>query len=120
MCNRQTTRNNVTAYSPKQYFCRSVFIPYLDHLLSELKSRFSTANAISSKALCLIPLNLHLLDEQQERSIANHFAKNTFPVKFSNEKGNGPTQSCLCHCLTTLDLRFNKPTPNSIQTFLQF
>lgn len=44
MCNRQTTRNNVTADSPKQYFCRSVFIPYLDHLLSELNSRFSKAN----------------------------------------------------------------------------
>lgn len=80
MCNRQTTRNNVTADSSKQYFCRSVFIPYLDHLLSKLKSRFSTANAITSKALCLTPLNLHLLDDQQERSIANHF-ENDLPCK---------------------------------------
>lgn len=37
-------------------------------------------------------------------------AKNPFSVKFSYEKRNGPTQSCLCHCLTTSDLLFNKQT----------
>ncbi|XP_062592729.1 52 kDa repressor of the inhibitor of the protein kinase-like [Saccostrea cucullata] len=80
MCNRQTSRNNVSADTPEQYFCRSVFIPYLDHLLSELKSRFSTANAITSKALSLIPSNLHLLDDQQVRSIVDHF-ENDLPCK---------------------------------------
>lgn len=36
---RQTQRNNVPATSPEEYYRRSVTIPFIDHLLEELKSR---------------------------------------------------------------------------------
>ena len=40
-CQRQTQRSNVIAETPKDYWRRSVFLPFLDHLLTELSSRFS-------------------------------------------------------------------------------
>lgn len=114
MCNRQTTRKNVTADSPKQYFCRSVFIPHLGHLLSELKSRFSTANAILSKAICLIPSNLHLLDDQMlDLPCKEHFFSE---IQLWKREWSNPELSMSLPD----DLRSTVQTPNSIQTFLQF
>ncbi len=39
-CGRQTHRSNTPADTPSEYFCRTISIPVLDHLLSELSSRF--------------------------------------------------------------------------------
>ena len=40
-CSRQTLRSNVEADTAQAYWRCSVFIPFLDHLLSELSSRFT-------------------------------------------------------------------------------
>ena len=41
-CGRQIHRNNIPAETPSVYYCRCVSIPLLDHLISEIESRFST------------------------------------------------------------------------------
>ena len=41
-CGRQRGRDNVPAEEPAEYYKRSITIPFLDHLLSQLQSRFSS------------------------------------------------------------------------------
>jgi ribosomal protein S8 len=57
-CSRQTSRSNVDAESTEEFYKRSVFIPYLDHLISELKSRFTTTSKVVWRSLGLIPAYL--------------------------------------------------------------
>ncbi|XP_076030802.1 52 kDa repressor of the inhibitor of the protein kinase-like [Oratosquilla oratoria] len=40
VCARQTQRANVPAASAEEYYRRSVYIPFVDHVVAELKSRF--------------------------------------------------------------------------------
>ena len=47
-CGRQTQRSNVEATTAEEYWRRTVFVPYLDHLLAELSDRFSTMARLSS------------------------------------------------------------------------
>jgi hypothetical protein len=54
-CSRQTSRNNVPADTPLQYYCRSISIPVLDHLLSEMKSRFTPHHKTALLGLSLVP-----------------------------------------------------------------
>ena len=42
-CCRQMNRSNVSADSPEEYFRRSLTIPFFDHMVQELTSRFSNA-----------------------------------------------------------------------------
>lgn len=41
-CSCQAHRSNVPASTPSEYYCRSISIPLVDHLLSEMQSRFSS------------------------------------------------------------------------------
>ena len=40
LCGRQINRSNVPADSPEEYFRKSITIPFLDHMIQELTSRF--------------------------------------------------------------------------------
>ena len=40
LCGRQTQRSNVPCESAEEYYRRAVYIPFVDHVLAELKSRF--------------------------------------------------------------------------------
>ncbi|KAK3104654.1 hypothetical protein FSP39_007252 [Pinctada imbricata] len=57
-CLQQTQRSNVPASTTKEYFKRSVFIPYVDALIQQLEMRFSNLAEQSTKALLLIPANM--------------------------------------------------------------
>ena len=41
-CSRQTNQSNVPASTPSEYYCCSLSIPVIDHLLSEMQLRFSS------------------------------------------------------------------------------
>lgn len=63
-CGRQTERSNVPGDTPKVYFKRSIYLPFLDSLIQQYNMRF---NSISQKALngmALIPAHLHLANLQ--------------------------------------------------------
>jgi len=56
---RQRNRVNVPACSPQEYFKRSIFIPFLDHVLSDLKERFAAHNSAVYCLSILIPAFFH-------------------------------------------------------------
>ena len=58
MCSRQTKRSNVPANSPEEYYKRSIFIPFVDHLIQELSARFSPENETIAFLQSLLPQNL--------------------------------------------------------------
>ena len=39
LCNRQTRRDNHDCVDPKDYFKKTVLIPFLDHVLMEMEER---------------------------------------------------------------------------------
>lgn len=55
MCSHQTQRSNTPANSPSQYFICTVSIPLIDHLLSELNSRFCKHQSTLLLGLCIVP-----------------------------------------------------------------
>lgn len=73
VCGRQTKRNNVSADTPQQYWMRTLFIPYVDHLIMEFGSRFTHASRTSTLALCLLPAHLTLLSNEKVDEIKEFF-----------------------------------------------
>ena len=55
LCGRQSHRSNTPAQTPSEYYRRTITIPVLDHLLSEMKSRFSEHQKTSLLGLYLVP-----------------------------------------------------------------
>ena len=54
-CGRQDHRSNMQADTPSEYFCRTISIPLLDHLLSEMNSRFSKHQQTALLGLSIVP-----------------------------------------------------------------
>ena len=52
---QQKHRNNPPANDPEEYYLRSVYIPFLDHIIAELDERFQNHNAVALRFSCLIP-----------------------------------------------------------------
>ena len=65
-CGRQTQRSNVSSADVSEYFRKSVTVPFLDHLLTELNNRFSTLHERAMTGMKLMPsemlLNLQVDD----------------------------------------------------------
>ena len=55
LCRHQRHRPNIPAQSPSEYFRRTISIPVLDHLLSEMNSRFDKHQQTAIQGLYLIP-----------------------------------------------------------------
>ena len=55
LCGRQTNRDNPTTDSVEQYYRVSISAPFLDHLINELKTRFSSDNCVAAKGFSIIP-----------------------------------------------------------------
>jgi len=54
-CGRQMHRANTPAETPSQYVKRVITIPLLDHLLVEMRSRFSKQQVVALQGLSLVP-----------------------------------------------------------------
>ena len=54
-CGRQSQRDNVPAHTPEEYYKRSLTIPFLDHMLSHLETRFSHMQQKAMTALQILP-----------------------------------------------------------------
>lgn len=52
---RQQNRSNPPAESIEEYYKRSCAIPFLDHIIAHLDSRFSALTIKASSLLCLVP-----------------------------------------------------------------
>ena len=57
-CKHQIHRSNVSSDSAVQYFSRSVYIPFLDGIISDLSERFAKHNATALRISALIPSHI--------------------------------------------------------------
>ena len=64
-CSRQTHQSNVPASTPSEYYCRSLSIPLIDHLLSEMQSRFSSHQQTALLGLSIVPSVMVSLSSQE-------------------------------------------------------
>jgi len=55
---KQKNRTNYETYSAEHYYRLSIFIPYLDSLISSLSRRFSSTNKIAFSISLLYPTNI--------------------------------------------------------------
>ena len=54
-CGRQIHRSNVPADTPSEYYRRTISIPVLDHLLSELGAWFGSHQRTALQGLSIVP-----------------------------------------------------------------
>ena len=54
-CGRQIHRSNLPAGTPSEYYRRTISIPVVDHLLSELRSRFGDRQKRAILGLSIVP-----------------------------------------------------------------
>jgi len=54
-CGRQTARENHPGETAEEYYHRSLAIPFLDHLKSDIESRFTSHSILAIKCLSIIP-----------------------------------------------------------------
>ena len=82
-CARQIQRNNVPATTPSEYYKRVISIPMLDHLESEINSRFTELQSTAAKDMSIVPATLCVtttaasvkeLDKNIDRLITNYMA----------------------------------------------
>ena len=52
---RQTHRNNIPSTSPQDHYTKTIAIPLLDSLITQLDERFSTEGKNAYSLLCLVP-----------------------------------------------------------------
>ena len=55
LCGCQRHRSNVPAQEPSEYYCRTITVPILDHLLSDLDARFNKHQQTALYGLFLVP-----------------------------------------------------------------
>lgn len=83
ICNRQTKRVNVSSNSPEEYFKVTIYIPFLDSLISQLHSRFDERLKQVLPLQGLIPCNLHLYNDDLILSAASTY-ENDLPHAISS------------------------------------
>lgn len=71
LCSRQRNRENIPAQSPSEYYRRTITIPVFDHLISEIKARFSSHQKTALLGLHLIPSILVTKPFSEIRDVLN-------------------------------------------------
>lgn len=46
LCNKQTNRSNIKANNEEEYYRRVIFIPFLDHIIIQMKDRFNQLSTV--------------------------------------------------------------------------
>jgi len=59
LCGRQTNRNNIKTSNPEDWFRITIYIPFIDHFITELNSRFNDRFKDIIPLEGLIPANNH-------------------------------------------------------------
>ena len=62
---RQQHRDNVPAGTPDEYYKRNLTIPLLDHVVMEMKSRFSIHQQSATYGLCFVPATMVLMEQAE-------------------------------------------------------
>ena len=65
LCGRQQHRDNVPSGTPDEYYKPNLGIPLLDHVLMEMKSRFSIHQQSATHGLCVVPATMVLMEQAE-------------------------------------------------------
>ena len=74
-CSRQLHRDNVPATTPSEYYCCSVTIPLVDHLLSQMRTRFSPHQQTALHGLSIVPSLIVTVLTEECTSKLSEFAR---------------------------------------------
>ena len=85
-CSRQSLRSNIEVENPKTYWRCTTFIPFLDHLIAELSTRFSQLNQQTIKGLQLLPCNLTTLTDGEVAELYKRFHQDLPAAEALNKK----------------------------------
>lgn len=69
----QALTSNVEAGTPEQYWMRTIFIPFVDCICSQLDTRFQARNVSAVKAVKLLPNHIDALTTDDVQNILIHF-----------------------------------------------
>lgn len=75
-CGSKTLRNNTNAKTPVAYFCRTLFVPFLDNLLQQMNTRFNALSQAPLLGLLLINSNLQRFDKCSQEKPIQHYSTN--------------------------------------------
>lgn len=113
LCGRQIQRNNIAVGEPKEWFKVAIFLPFLDHIMCELQSRFSDRFVKIIALEGLIPAYNSLYDTNSILDAAKLYTQdisnseleiiaeiNLWKNKWKNVETNVPQNSieALAHC----------------------
>ena len=65
----QATRDNQPSQNAEEYYRRSLAIPFLDHLVTEIENRFDSHSVMAMKCLGIIPSCSHIKDRASDRDV---------------------------------------------------
>ena len=71
---RQIHRSNIPVDTSSEYYCHSISILMLDHLLSEIKTRFTTHQKIALLGVCIVPSVMVTLPDEDCASKVSQLA----------------------------------------------
>ena len=84
--NKQIHRSNTPADTVEQYWCRTVFYPFLDHMLQELTDRLCNDSTYDLfLAQCLLPQHLDRLTPEAVHKICKVYTDMPHPDRFEQE-----------------------------------
>ena len=93
-CQQQTNRENYEG-EPKDFYRNSIFIPYLDNLISQLESQI---NLSAMRALHLIPKNLDSLTREFQKISLYIMVKNyKIPIALNRKFDCGNVKTLICY-----------------------
>jgi hypothetical protein len=85
-CGQQTQRSNVPSSTPKEYFHRAVYLPFVDSLLSQVSMRFSSLSKQVVQALILIPKHHSMINDETANTLLKYFNDDLLaPNRFRQE-----------------------------------
>lgn len=87
-CQKSTHRSNPSHTNAEDYFRKAIYIPYMDSLISSLKTRFSDENTTQFSLLTLQPMKMASLNrhdfKEKMNSINNVYQIDNFEIEAMN------------------------------------
>ena len=93
VCQRQTSRSNVQALSPEEYWRRTIFVPFLDHLIQAFSDRFMQLKEDAMRGFQLLPKNAPVITPEDAAKICVFQQRSSISQNF--HAGNSTVENLL-------------------------
>ncbi|KAJ8939579.1 hypothetical protein NQ314_011074 [Rhamnusium bicolor] len=100
---RQTQRCNIMTKNPEDYYRISIFIPFLENVLTQIQERLLKHKQILSSFRCLFPVRGSKYENCHENDAKMLLTKYESICNCGIEEGTGELKMWWCRCLTRAD-----------------